>query len=295
MINRIRLIKYAVLFLHLIFWYSSTFAYEVCTSVGGKDIKWKNSNATYYINTSGGPSGSLSAIEAGMQTWTEVGSSDFSFVSGGTTSSTAHGENNGSNIVTFGTLSVGIVAENRYWYRTRPRNREGELLDSDVRFNTYYSWSTTGASGTFDVQNVGTHEHGHSLCLADLYSGVDSEKTMYGYVSAGEIKKQILDLDDVNGITYLYTCPNLPARIEGTTSEYDFLQDAYDNAANMNTIQIQATFFVEDLLIDMSKSVFLKAGYDCSYSNNIPISTIIGDMTINNGTLTIQSGTLQIQ
>ncbi len=164
-----------------------------------------------------------------------------------------------------------------------------------MRFNTYYSWSTIGASGTYDVQNVGTHEHGHSLCLADLYSGVDSEKTMYGYVSAGETKKQTLDLDDINGITYLYTCPNLPARIEGTISEYDFLQDAYDNAASMDTIQIQSMVFVENLLIDMSKSVFLKAGYDCSYSNNILISTINGNMTITDGTLTIQSGMLVVQ
>ncbi|MEN8262277.1 MAG: hypothetical protein ABFR82_02320 [Nitrospirota bacterium] len=116
-----------------------------------------------------------------------------------------------------------------------------------------------------------------------------------GYVSAGETKKHTLDLDDIDGITYLYICPNLPARIEGTASEYDFLQDMYDNAASMDNMQIQATVFVENLQIDMSKSVFLKAGYDCSYSNNILISTINGDITITAGTLTIQSGMLVVQ
>jgi hypothetical protein len=149
-------------------------------------------------------------------------------------------------------------------------------------------------SGTYDVQNVGTHEHGHSLCLADLYSGVDSEKTMYGYVSAGETKKQLLDLDDIDGITYLYICPNLPARIESTTNEYDFIQDAYDTATDMDTIQLQATAF-GGLLIDLSKLAYLKAGYDCSYSNNILISTINGDMTITDGTLIIQSGILVVK
>ena len=293
--NGIRFIKYAVILLYLFFWYSSTFAYEVCTTDGGKDIKWRNPDATYFINDSGGPSGTITAIQQGMQTWTDVATSEFVFDYGGPTSSTAHGENDGSNIVTFGTLSEGTLAENRFWYKTGPPPQEGVLLDSDVRFNTYYSWSTTGASGTFDVQNAGTHEHGHTLCLADLYSGVDSEKTMYGYVSAGETKKQTLELDDIDGITYLYTCPNFPTRIEGTIYEYDFLQDAYDNAASMATIQIQATMFVENLLIDMSKSIFLNAGYDCSYSNNILISAITGDMTITNGTLTIQSGMLVVQ
>ena len=111
MTNGTRFIKYAVLILHLTLWYSSAFAYDVCTTEGGRDIKWKNSRATYFINTSGGPSGSLSAIEEGMQTWTEVGSSDFSFVSGGTTTSTAHGLDDGTNIVTFGPLEFGVVAE----------------------------------------------------------------------------------------------------------------------------------------------------------------------------------------
>jgi hypothetical protein len=291
MSNGIRLIKYAAPFLLLILWYSGTSAYEVCQTDGLKDIKWNNSSATYYINSSGGPSGSIAAIQEGMQTWTDVATSNFNFSYGGTTTITAHGLNDRSNIVTFGLLAQGTLAENAYWFLTS----NGRLLDSDVRFNTYYSWSTTGSPGTYDIQNVGTHEHGHSLCLKDLYSGADTEKTMYGSAPPGETKKQTLDPDDIDGITYLYLCPNLKTRIEGTSSEYDVLQDAYDNTADMGTFQSQATVFVEDLFIDIDKTVYLKAGYDCSYSDNILISTINGDMTITAGTLTIESGTLELQ
>lgn len=118
---------------------------------------------------------------------------------------------------------------------------------------------------------------------------------MYGSASAGEIKKQTLDQDDIDGVTHLYTCPNLQSRIEGTTDEYDFIQDAYDNTASMETMQIQATLFIENLLIDINKSVYLKAGYDCDYLNNILLTTLVGNMTITNGTLTIQSGMLELQ
>jgi hypothetical protein len=55
-----------------------------------------------------------------------------------------------------------------------------------------------------DVANIATHELGHTLVLADLYGGGDTEKTMYGYASAGETKKRTLHSDDIAGIRYLF-------------------------------------------------------------------------------------------
>lgn len=80
----------------------------------------------------------------------------------------------------------------------------GVILDCDITFNTYYSWSTSGGSTSFDVQSVVTHELGHWLKLNDLYGGSDTEKTMYGYISLGETKKRSLDTDDLNGINTIY-------------------------------------------------------------------------------------------
>jgi len=295
-VNRgIILFKCSVFICILILWASHTSAYVTCKTTGGKDIKWQTAAATYYINTSGGPTGSIDAIIAGMQTWTDVATSSFIFLYGGTTSSTAHGANDGINIVTFGILPVGTVGENRSWYKTWPPAQEGDLLDSDIRLNTYYAWSTTGASGAFDVQNIDTHEHGHSLCLEDLYSGVDSEKTMYGYASPGETKKQTLNQDDIEGISYLYACPNLPVRILGKSFEYSFIQDAYDASVNNDIILSQATVFPEDLFIDdiSNKSVTLIGGYDCDYSTIIGITSLQGYMAISNGILSIENFDLQ--
>ena len=120
-----RFFTYSIFIFFALIWNTNTFGYEVCTTDEGKDIKWKNPDATYFVNDSGGPSGTITAIQAGMQTWTDVATSEFLFDYGGTTSSTSHGENDGSNIVTFGTLSVGTLAENRF---CRQLERENCLI-----------------------------------------------------------------------------------------------------------------------------------------------------------------------
>jgi hypothetical protein len=105
------------------------------------------------------------------------------------------------NIVCYGSMGLtGTLAQNTFWYSTST----GHITDSDIEFNTDYTWATDGSPGAFDVQDVGTHELGHSLSLADLYNAADSEKTMYGYSSAGETKKRTLEQDDIDGISYLY-------------------------------------------------------------------------------------------
>jgi hypothetical protein len=179
-------------------------AFETCQTSKGIDIKWDAFNAVYYVNTQGGPAGSLSAIQSAMQTWTDVNTSSFAFIYGGSTLSTAYGKNDGINIVTFGPMGAkGTLAENYFWYFVS----SGQIIDSDIKFNTSYPWAVNGYANAYDVQNVATHEHGHSLCLDDLYDTIDSEKTMYGYASRGETKKRTLDPDDIDGISYLYPLP----------------------------------------------------------------------------------------
>ncbi len=185
----------------LFFWCSGSSAFEVGTTSSGAEIKWDTNNTTFYVNTTNGPSDSLTAMRAALQTWTDVTTSSFTFNYGGTTSSTAYGVNNGINIMDFGFINTtGTVGLNTTWYYLDT----GQLVDTDIRFNTHYSWVTDGSIRGYDVQNVATHELGHSLNLADLYSGADTEKTMYGYTTYGDIKRRTLDQDDIDGITYLY-------------------------------------------------------------------------------------------
>jgi hypothetical protein len=89
------------------------------------------------------------------------------------------------------------------------------------------------------------------------------------------------------------TCPNLPARILATGSEYPTLQTAYNAAVEGDTIQSQAVFFNGDLYINQNKSVTLEGGYDCDYTTAPGDSTLIGTIFISDGTVTIQNFILE--
>ncbi len=186
-------------------------AYTVITTSTGAPIKWPAPKESVLLNASAGPSGADAALQSALNTWSAVPGSTFRFCYAGA-STISNATYDGNNVCSFSYLGTdGTVARNSTIYYTST----GQLLDSDIVFNTCYSWSATGAAGKFDVQNVATHELGHALSLADLYGAGDAEKTMYGYVNTGETKKQTLDPDDVAGIAHLY--PLLPAVTLGLT------------------------------------------------------------------------------
>lgn len=208
------LILYIITGILLNLFYTHANAYSIDRTSTGKEIKWWTVNVPYTINTAGGPEGSLFAIQEAMQTWTDVPGSALNFLFKGTTPSTAWGTDDGTNIVCFGLIEdPSVLAQTLTWYNTDT----GETFDSDLKFNTEYAWSTDGSPRYYDVQNVATHEFGHSAGLEDLYADSDSEKTMYGYSSKGETKQRTLDQDDINGVSYLYGNGNITSSTTTTT------------------------------------------------------------------------------
>jgi hypothetical protein len=176
-------------------------AFQVLKTSRGLDIKWAGSGATFFFNAAGSPAGSLDALQAALQTWSDLPLSSFNFTYGGTTAATSFNVRDGVNNIGFGPLTdAGVIALTTYWYNAST----GAMEDADLQFNTKLSWSTSGAVNAYDVQEIGTHELGHGLGLSDLYSTSDAEKTMYGYSFKGETKKRSLDQDDKNGVAYLY-------------------------------------------------------------------------------------------
>lgn len=79
---------------------------------------------------------------------------------------------------------------------------DGRIVDADVLFNgRNFSFTTSGESGRFDVQDVATHELGHLLGLD--HSGVCGA-TMYPYVDTRVILHRSLALDDHAGMRHMY-------------------------------------------------------------------------------------------
>jgi hypothetical protein len=154
----------------------------------------------YYINEDC-TSQELQAVQASFQTWEDDLESSMDYTYMGTT--TLSGESlNGYNVVSWQPIDgpSGTLAETFYWYNPSTKL----LIEFDIVFDVNETWSTTGEPGKYDVQNVGTHEVGHTLMLEDLYDSADSEQTMYGYSSPGETKKRTLEAGDLAGLRYIY-------------------------------------------------------------------------------------------
>ncbi|MFQ6040114.1 MAG: FlgD immunoglobulin-like domain containing protein [Candidatus Poribacteria bacterium] len=166
------------------------------------EVKWPKPamGENYLVNENcGDVTNELIALQAAMATWSGAGA-DFTFSYGGSTTKDTSGFD-GDNVLAWNDLDAGTIAVNSIWWTSAT---DGDAIESDIIFNTDYTWSTTGEAGKMDVQNIATHELGHALFLTDLYGAADVDKTMYGYSSTGETKKRTLASEDISGIRYLY-------------------------------------------------------------------------------------------
>lgn len=114
-------------------------------------------------------------------------------------------ESNGSGYFPSGS---GIVAITPVWFAG-----DGRITDADVLFNgSGYGFTTSGEPGSFDVEDVATHELGHFLGLD--HSGW-AGATMYPYVATTVILHRSLSRDDVHGMRDAYPSTRFAA-LRGT-------------------------------------------------------------------------------
>ncbi len=91
----------------------------------------------------------------------------------------------------------GIVAITPLWFFL-----DGRITDADIIFNgDDFDFTTSGAPGAFDIQDVAAHELGHLLGLD--HSGWASG-TMYPYVDPTVVLHRSLSEDEVRGLRHAY-------------------------------------------------------------------------------------------
>ena len=107
--------------------------------------------------------------------------------------------------VLFGRKGGSTLAVTYTW-----RWNSGEI-ESDTVFNTSFSWFQAAGDGDgcyedagnkYDVQNIGTHEFGHTYGLG--HPAGDRFETMYAYGYSGETAKRTPENGDLAGMAQLY-------------------------------------------------------------------------------------------
>jgi hypothetical protein len=178
-------------------------------TLGGKTLNWSSSTISYNIHTAGSDDISdnshIPAIEHAFQSWSDVSGSNINLVRGADTASGSTGgsghtitfdETNSSGFFPSGS---GIVAITPITYMLA----DGRITDADILFNgNQFSFSTDQTPGTFDVQDILTHEVGHFIGLdhSPVVSG-----TMWPYVSQTQWLHRSLSPDDAAGAVAVAT------------------------------------------------------------------------------------------
>jgi hypothetical protein len=158
----------------------------------------------YYVNTAS--PAVLAAVKAAFETWDSKTSVELFNDNVEMISKVSGSKFDGKNVVSWGALKPGIVAVTYIWYYSDSL----EIVEFGIVFNKLYAWGIDpdgegpATINAFDIQNVATHEAGHTLSLNDLYMNEACELTMYGYTTIGETKKQSLGAGDVFGVHLIY-------------------------------------------------------------------------------------------
>jgi len=179
---------------------------ETCYKLLG--VKWKSLPVNYVINPTNPDDLTedfvTSAISASAETWNNATTSELFNNKYVVDYNVNYGQQDFVNVVSFGDYQEkGVIGITTIWYIPRGK----KIVEFDILLDTDYSWGDATNPETptvMDLQNIATHELGHSVGLNDIYSQSCSEVTMYGYSDYGETNKRTLENPDIAGIQQLY-------------------------------------------------------------------------------------------
>lgn len=149
--------------------------------------RFSNNIITFYVNENGTPdvSDEFAVIQSSLQTWSSVLNSNHSFLYAGTTIRTPGSRNNYNDIGWLESnwpYQATTIAVTTTWFDASENSNI--IYESDIAINgVNFTWSSSGQTDRMDIQNIVTHELGHTLNLQDLYGNTDIEKQCMGIVA----------------------------------------------------------------------------------------------------------------
>jgi len=194
-------------------------------------LRWQDFPIRYYVTDQGTAGVSAnefqSAVTRAFNTWNGVESVNLSSQFAGFTQARPASDD-GMVVIGYANrpeLDRTLAATNFLFDVT-----SGEIVESDIFFNTAFLWSTAaaGESGRFDVESIALHEVGHlhglghsALGETEIRPGgrrvLGAEAVMFPIAfSAGSIADRTLKPDDIAGMTDLYPRNNAASRRLGS-------------------------------------------------------------------------------
>lgn len=145
----------------------------------------------------------LQAIKNGLRTWSVVESAEFTLLYQGASTAISTGFNNKNEILFMRRGLTGQLGQAQIWY-----TNSGTIVEADMWLNDDYALDATGApqGNEIDIESVVLHELGHWAPLGHVDA---AEAVMYPVLGNG-VRKVALANDDMNRLSTLYPCPNLP-------------------------------------------------------------------------------------
>jgi len=177
---------------------------SVCYKLMG--VKWLSLPVSYVINptnTEGLSANDVtSAISTSAETWDSATGKELFNNAYSVDNTATYGVYDHKNAIVFDTYSgsSNVIAVTSVWYTRGSK----QIVEFDILFNDYFNWGDAASnSNLMDLQNIATHELGHSVGLSDLYNTCTQE-TMYGYSTEGDLIKRDLNTGDIAGLTKIY-------------------------------------------------------------------------------------------
>ena len=185
-------------------------------------LRWRDFPIRYFITDRGVEAVSAqqfqTAISRAFGTWSAVETAELSSQFAGFTQSPPGGDD---DLSVLGFLDRPdqnrTLAATSFFIDTT----DGRILESDIFFNSTFSWSVSeaGTVGRFDLESIAVHEIGHLLGLShsalgetELISGgrrvIAAETVMFPIAfSSGNTSDRELKADDIAGLSDIYGTP----------------------------------------------------------------------------------------
>ena len=139
----------------------------------------------------------IAAIKASFEAWDDTGGTSQYFTVNDTGGAAGPAFDGNNTVGWLPDMGRGVLAATWVW-----TDNKGVVQQADIFFNRLYTWGILSdclsATNTYDVQNVGTHEAGHTVGL-DHLRDPKGYATMYPYASSGEVRKRTPTTGDIKG------------------------------------------------------------------------------------------------